>query len=798
MTDHAEFDFETRSAAGYDWIGAKWIALPGVAKKGLSVVGAPAYAEHPSTSVLTLSYRLPLHWLDAAGQLRVGGVVRRWRPGLPNPQDLFDYIAAGHILEAHNVMFERLIWKYVCTRLYGWPDLEPHQYQLRCSAAKARVNSLPGALGNLSDVLQLTIRKDADGKRLLDKFSVPRNPTKADPRPWITPEEDPADAERLYGYCDTDVLAEAEASAKMHPLSDDELRFWLIDQEINMRGIAIDRAAVRDCIAVMEQVFEKYEAECLALTGLRPGQRDALLGWLAAQGVRLPDMRADTLRKVLGAEFAELLDRTGEGDEDEPEAGEVTVAAMPPHARRALELRALTASASVKKLYAMEHRANSDDRLRDLIMHHGARTGRPIGQGPQPLNLPKPGPDLRWCASEACSRPFRPDHAFCPWCMTPAPRLVPHPKTGELEDLWKSKWPMRSILSPSTAPEPVDAILEVMSWRSLELVEHFIGDALLAISGCIRGLFVAAPGHELIASDFSSIEAVVLAQLAGERWRVEAFEEDKPIYLLGASKITGTPLEEYLAYKAQHGDHHPDRQKIGKVSELACGYGGWIGSYKAFGSTEPDDVIKAQILGWRAASPNIPEFWGGQFRGLPWDPSRRPELFGLEGHAIAAIQNPGQAYEFRSIGFYMRGSALIVRLPSGRELTYHNPRLVPSTKRQGEVTIVYWTWNSNPKYGARGWGPMETYGGRLCENIVQAVAHDILRYSIERLREAGYPTVLHVYDEILAEVPIGTANLTEFERIMAIMPPWAVDSETGRPWPIRAAGGWVGRRYRKG
>lgn len=799
-----EFDFETRSAAGYTWDAAKQKlgALPGLgsAKRGLKGVGAPAYAEHHSTAVLTLSYKLPLHWIGPSGELRIGGEVRRWRPGLPNPQELFDYLAAGGLLEAHNVMFERLIWKHVCTRLYGWPDLEPFQYQLRCSMAKARVNSLPGSLGDLSDVLKLTVRKDADGKRLLDKFSVPRNPTKADPRVWITPEEDPLDAERLYGYCDTDVLSESEASSKMQPLSDDEVRFWLIDQEINMRGVAIDRQGVRDSIAVLEQVFVKYEAECLALTGLRPSQRDALLGWLRAQGVSLPNMRADTIKSALGPDFAKFLDGSDDEDtpaeedpldssDDEDTPAEGDPLDMPPHARRALELRALTASASVKKLYAMEHRANSDDRLRDLITHHGARTGRPTGHGPQPLNLPKAGPDLRWCVSDACHRPFRPDLPACPWCATPA--------TPDAN--WVTKWPGRPKPIVKIAPDAVDVVLEVMSWRSLDAIEYFIGDALLAISGSLRGMFIAGPGCDFIASDFSSIEAVVLAQLAGERWRVEAFEQGAPMYLLSASKITGIPLEEYLRYYEEHNEeHHPDRGKIGKVNELANGFGGWIGSSKAFGSTEPDDVIKSRILAWRGASPSIPEFWGGQFRGLPWDRNRRRELFGLEGHAIAAIQNPGLAYEFRGIGFYMRGTALIVRLLSGRELTYHSPRVVPSQKRQGEQSLVYWTWNTNAKYGARGWGPMDTYGGRLCENVVQAVAHDILRYAIENLRAAGYPTVLHVYDEIIVEVPHGTGSIEEVERIMGTMPPWAVDSETGRPWPIRAEGGWRGRRYRKG
>jgi DNA polymerase len=126
---------------------------------------------------------------------------------------------------------------------------------------------------------------------------------------------------------------------------------------------------------------------------------------------------------------------------------------------------------------------------------------------------------------------------------------------------------------------------------------------------------------------------------------------------------------------------------------------------------------------------------------------------------------------------------------------YHGAQLQPATgqwSRPGEWSIVYMTHNSNPKYGPLGWVPMNTYGGRLTENIVQATAHDILRNAIINLRAAGYPTVLHVYDEIIAEVPKAFGSLEEFETIMARMPDWAAD------WPIRAAGGWRGERYRKG
>lgn len=768
---HGEFDFETYSEAGHVWneTTRKWVAPKGARKKGLGVVGASVYTEHPSAEVLTLSYELPHYWNG-------GGLTRRWRPGLPNPQDLFDYLAAGGLLEAHNVMFERLVWHNICVPKYGWPPLEPHQYQLRCSMAKARVNSLPGALGNLSAVLQLATPKDADGKRLLDKFSVPRNPTKPDPRLRITPAEDPAEAERLYGYCDTDLKAERGASThpKMSPMSADELLFWQVDQEINWRGVGVDRAGIRDCIAILDQALVQYGAEFKAITGLDATQLAATMGWLAGRRCYMQAMDEEAVTDALKRPL------------------------LPPDVRRVLQIRQLIGSASVKKLYAMELQASRDDRLRNLIVHHGARTGRPTGEGPQPLNLPKAGPKLVTCA--ACARPHRQGVTHCLWCAAltdPAAR---------------GRW----------APEMADHVLEIMASRSLPMVEWFFGDALLAISGCIRSLFRAGPGNELIASDYSAIEAVVTAMLADETWRIETFRARKDIYLVSAAKITGRTELEYAQYELDHGgDKHPDRQKIGKVSELGLGFGGWLGAWRQFDDSDnfSDEQVKANILAWRDASPRIVEMWGGQHRGRPWDRNRVQEYYGFEGCAVQAILHPGQVFTYAGIRFQVRDrqpaqflrywendgvgftdvetvpeipGKLVITLLSGRELTYHDPRLTPSSRSAGEWAITYWTWNSNPKYGAMGWVCMSTFGGRLAENIIQATAHDILRFGILNLRAAGYPTVLHVYDECVVEIPAGTGSIQEVERLLGIMPAWAKD------WPIRATGGWRGVRYRKG
>lgn len=725
---HATIDFETFSAAGMYWDGSRYVSMHGSNRKedkGIAGVGSGVYAEHPSTEILTLSYRLP------------GGPIRRWRPGMPAPTDLFAWTGP---IEAHNVMFERQIWEHVCTPRHGFPPIAPERW--RCSMAKARVNALPGALGNLTKVLNTAVVKDADGKRLLDKFSMPRKPTAKDPRFRIRPEDDPEDAERLYSYCDVDVESEELASAAMPDMSPDELAFWQIDQEINHRGVGVDVESVRNMRIVLEATLERYGQEFSDLTGgLAPSQVRAVVTWLAERGVAITSLDADSVD-------AALADPSVTGD-----------------ARRVLEIRSLTGSVSVKKLYALEREATSDRRLKNLFVHHGGRTGRAAGNGPQPQNLPKAGPDLKWCD---CGRPSGAHRMDCAWC-------------GEVLGPKVSEW----------SGEAVDSVQEVMATHSVDLVEEYFGPSLLAISGCIRGMFVAAPGHDLIASDFTAIEAVVAACLAGEQWRIDVFREGRPIYLESASKITGTPVSEYERYAAENGKHHPDRNKIGKVAELALGFGGWLGGWRGFDDTDTftDDQVKKNILAWREASPSIVEMWGGQSKGKPWE--RRAECYGLEGIVVQAIQFPGASFSTNGITAYMAGDVLKLRLLSGRELSYQQPRLTPSTRREGEWAITFWTWNSNPAQGPLGWVAMSTYAGKLFENVVQATAHDLLRFAIVNVEAAGYPVVLHIHDEIVSEVPEGFGSVEEFEAIMSRRPAWAAD------WPVAVDGGYRAKRYKK-
>ncbi len=318
----ADMDFETYSEAGLAWnpTARRWGSPPGTAnKRSISAVGAARYAEHHSTEVLCLKYDLK----DGRGR-------RMWIPGMPDPQDLFDHIAAGGLIEAWNVGFERHIWEKVCVPRLGWPPIPRRQY--RCAMAKSRAYGLPGSLSAAAAVTNSIEQKDKDGTRLLNKFSTPRNPTKNDGRLRIRPQDDPADAERLYAYCEQDIVAEAVMSSGTPDLEGEELEYWLADQEINARGVQIDVASVRNCVAVIHATHNRYDHEMSVLTGgvvSAASEIERLKGWIGAQGLLMPSMDEEAVEAALKRDD------------------------LNPLARRALEIRSLVGSASVKKLFAM-------------------------------------------------------------------------------------------------------------------------------------------------------------------------------------------------------------------------------------------------------------------------------------------------------------------------------------------------------------------------------------------------------------------------------------------------------------
>jgi DNA polymerase len=217
---------------------------------------------------------------------------------------------------------------------------------------------------------------------------------------------------------------------------------------------------------------------------------------------------------------------------------------------------------------------------------------------------------------------------------------------------------------------------------------------------------------------------------------------------------------------------------------------GWIGALRAFGAEGNDDELKQQVLAWRGASPAIVELAGGQTR----DFGRSTAYFGMEGASVLAMLHPGvRQYPKRLDGqqaqccYIYHGNVLYLELPSGRRIAYQSPKLTATGTWRG-YRLTFETWNTNPKKGPPGWITADLYAGTDIENLVQAAARDIQRRAIIMLERSGYPVVLHVYDENASET---TRDVEGLEAIMSTMPEWA------QGWPVAAAGGWTGQRYRK-
>lgn len=731
-------DFETYSESGFtvDPVTKKVKGAGSGSKGGLPVVGTPVYAEHHSTDVICLYYDLK----DGKGR-------RGWYPGTPQPQDLLDYVAGGGMIEAFNITFEFWIWNLVCTRRYGWPFLQIEQCV--CVMSRARRYSLPGGLGNLAKALG-TAPKDKEGGRLIQKLCRPHTPTKKRPGiRWTLPLAFD-DHLAMYAYCDQDVKTEDHAAAYLPDLTDYERRTWLADQRINARGVQVEVESLDACLHLMEEMFKAYTLELSQLTGGAVGsgsEVQKMIDWLSTQGTFMPSMGADDVK--------DALEENG----------------LAPAARRVLEIRQTLAGANIKKLPALKLQLNSDNRLRDQYMYCGAdRTGRWSAGGVQLQNITSKGPKSKKC--ESCGLFVGKNYPGpCPNCNC---------STWENMNDW--------------TVDAVEHALHHIKTFDFKTVSGLWGDPSTLLAGCLRGLFVAKEGHRFICCDFSAIEAVAAACLARCQWRIDVFNTHGKIYEMSAAAITGKSMEEYLAYKEANGFDHPDRKKIGKVAELASGYGGWIGAWRNFGAEGEDGEVMKQIIAWRKASPEIVEMWGDQYRETregSWE--FVPECFGLEGMAVQAILNPGQCFSYIDITYGVFNDILFCRLPSGRFLHYHAPRLSTVTHKRAKkpcYQITFMGYNSNSQKGPVGWCRLETYGGRLFENVVQAVSADIQAEALVRLENNNYPVVMHTHDEAIAEVEYGRGSVDEMASIMSQRPAWA------SWWPLRAAG-WEHKRYQK-
>lgn len=711
----------------------------------LKKCGSYAYAEHPSTEIMITTFAIddgPVMEWDATADPRMPPVLRRAL------REVCKQNTKSRIVMQNGLLFDRLLMRHC------WGIEIPVKNIIDTMICAYRL-SLPGSLDALCRVLEISedLAKDKAGKALIQRFCKP-TPKNYKIRRY-TRETHPEEWRRFLKYARSDISSMREVFYALPTWGDTEKEneILAIDQAINDRGFYVDIALAESAVAAVKQHKLDLQREAMtkyggSLTGkdFLPILRDL------APAFEIPNAQKGTL--------GDLLD-----DEDLPDA-----------ARALIEMRLGAASTASTKYDPLLRGLSRDGRRRGCLQYGGAkRTLRWAGKGFQPQNLARghyEGEDLDY--GIRCLKRNRITKAF---------------------DIAK--------LTATT----------------------------------VRGCIIAAPGCKLVVADYSNVEGRGLAWISGEEATLNVFRAGTDLYKTLAATV----------FCVSYDDVSKDQRQIAKAMILGLGYGGGVAAFLTFAKnlgldldrlahdlagTFPDHIWKAARRGWefariqeknkrapkgkkaerpsydlpkkvwltcdalkrmyREANPNIVNFWSE-----------------LEAAALGAIRNPGKSFwagarvradgtkavKFtRTVKNGNPGWWLKVELPSGRILSY--PGIGLSVEKEededtGEIRTRTRIKYQGENQTTRQWGWQYTYGGKLAENIVQALCRDLLAWSMPGVEAAGYKIILSVHDELLTEVPdTPEYTVNELERLMCVLPAWAKD------FPLSAEG-WEGKRYKK-
>ena len=570
------------------------------------------------------------------------------------PKDVLDALTDKDVLKtAFNAQFEM-----ACIEKHFNIDLDVSQWQ--CTMIHSMILGLPGSLANVAKSLKIEEQKDSAGTQLINFFSKPCRPTKAnDGRTRNLPKPVPERWKEFIEYNRQDVIVEKEIKRKLNkfPIPAREQYLWQLDQKINKAGVRSDDVLVKNAIEFDTRNSNKLMAEAKKLTGLdNPNSTVQLLDWINSQGVEMDNVRADTVKEVLKETDNEAV-------------------------KKALRIRQGLAKTSVKKYYSLDVTRCDDGRIRGLIQHYGAnRTGRSAGRLAQVQNLP----GIRM----------------------------------GFEDLKAAR-----------------TLVRYGDFETFQLL-YDVPDTL---SQLIRTALIAEDGHRLIVSDFSAIEARVIAWFADEKWRLDVFNSHGKIYEASASQMFNVPIEQIT--------RGSELRNKGKIAELALGYQGSVGAMKTMGAESmgmTEDEMLEIVRTWRNSNSNIVQFW-----------------YDVGNAALETVRTKKPITLQKGLRFSVESGILFIRLPSGRRLAYVRPRI--KENKFGREAVFF--------DGVR--SEESTYGGKLVENIVQATARDLLFENIKKLDDLGYKIIFHVHDEIVSEMPYGKGSIEEVEAVMSEEVKWA-------------------------
>jgi DNA polymerase len=711
----------------------------------LSEVGSTVYSKHWATEILCLG-------------VNAGGTTKLWRPSDLSTNHWLYNLGLDHrvVFIAHNVGFEKDIWRNIMVPKYGFPDVPNHRWHDTMAIAFYR--ELPGKLEKLLLALGLP-GKDMKGNKLT--LSLSRYDRKG-----YLPKRTPELMQRVYAYCLKDVADEVAVHELLGYLPPAEWCIWDLDQEINERGLRFDLHMVRGAIGIYHDVAPGLVEEFREITGVNPTQRDKVLDWVRNQGVEIPDLRKETITDLIG-------------DFDDADSGRVRCGwaaagddILPPNVRRALTIRALIGSSSVTKYARMEKCIDSDGRIFRLLQYHGAGTGRWAGRLTNPHNMPR--------------------------------GIVRDPKL--LDKDGKPRSPDAELLAKAITSGNRESVVALGLVKDDGSTAHPIE----VLASALRHTVISRPGHVFLRGDWSNIEARIVLAIAGQRDKIALMVSGHDVYLDMACTIYH--VEPGTLTKAD-----VEKRQIGKNTVLGCGFGmGWDKFRNRYCPKDTPKFAKGVVDAYRNNwAPKVPGLWRDlQDAALSavQNPGRMFDAAGMEyriegGWLVAHCPDGSTLY------YYL--PTLTRQRPRWKEITETGEveervsnRWVDAWKFQvarglgggaddasADADEEYGGGrDASGRRGTRKKGPtfcpqtgmywVKAYGGLMVENYIQHMARQILCGALVEAKRQGLDVVLHNHDELVLEVPEWCADPKILQEIMEIQPAWlkpyAVDPN-GRP-----------------
>ena len=588
-------DFETASAAD------------------LKETGAWRYAEDITTEILCLSYtddgRLAT-WVPGEDTTRLEELAS-------DPQVLFVAHAAG---------FEKAIWRNIMVPLYGLPDVPNSRWDDTQAACAMR--AIPLDLDRSVVVLRLANHKDKKESAFTVSLSKPNRKGYYD--------RTPVSLDRVYRYCEQDVRTQAGLRHRLGPLPLGERNVWLLDQRINERGLLLDLPFVRAAQQVVDLASIPLIEEFKEITGgLKPTQVQKFKHWIGEQGVWIDSLSKEAVAALLGEEDEDL-----ELDADLLALG----VELPDNVFRALKIRSLVGSASVKKLHRMIACAGSDGRVRGTTQYHAAAPGRWGGRLFQPHNFPR----------------------------------------GTIVDAKGDKPPPENVVAAIMSGDP-------------GMVEMLLGPPVESVVSSLRHAIIASKGRVLLSGDFAGVEARMVLSVAGQFDKTELMATGQDCDM--ASNIYKRPIDK---------KKDPEERQTGKNSVLGLGFQmGWKKFKMKYGGNLTEEMCQEIVKVYRNTwAPKVPMLWD--------------EL----GDAALHVVKTGEPFETYGVRYELEDRWLTARLPSGRKLWYFNPQLCKRAMPWDD-TDVRLAWNYQQMKTGQ-WKTIDAFGGLMTENVVQALARDLM------------------------------------------------------------------------